>query len=80
MLTALIAVTPHSGQGQAAEPVLQLPVRAHLLNSAESQALTTTWTETDVATLLGVVNEVWAQAGIEWVLESVAGNPDSITC
>lgn len=48
-----------------------LDVRVHLLESAESPALTTTLTETEVETVFEGVNEVWSQAGIEWRIESV---------
>jgi hypothetical protein len=56
---------------QVPDSVLRLPIRVHLLHSAVSAAITTTLREDDVATLLATANAIWAQARIEWVVESV---------
>ncbi len=53
------------------EQLMRLPIRFHLLASSNSSALTTTWTDRDVHTLLHVVNGIWRQAGIEWYAESI---------
>src|SRR6266516_4635222 len=68
LLNALLLST------QAATPsesLLRLPLRVHLLHSSESEALSTTRSDSDVRTLLVTANAIWRQAGIEWALESV---------
>jgi hypothetical protein len=50
---------------------LHLPVRVHLLHSAESAELSSSYTDQDAAELLATTNVVWRLAGIEWTLESV---------
>jgi hypothetical protein len=51
--------------------VLRLPVRVHLLQADSTSRISTTYGEAQVKQLLDVANEVWRQAEIEWVLESV---------
>jgi len=53
------------------DSTLHLPVRVHLLRSVESPALTATSDTAAVAQMLALANRIWAQAGIQWHLESV---------
>jgi len=50
---------------------LIVPLRVHLVSSNESPALQTTLTEQDLARILPKMNRVWAQAGIQFRIESV---------
>ncbi|MBI3879642.1 MAG: matrixin family metalloprotease [Verrucomicrobia bacterium] len=50
---------------------ITLPVRVHLLQSAKETDLHTTLTEADVRRVFGKVNKVWAQAGIQFRIESI---------
>lgn len=50
---------------------VSLNVRVHLLQSFDVEALNSMLSDAEVETLLAAVNEVWAQAGITWRLESV---------
>lgn len=66
------------------EDWLIAPVRMHLLSSKESPALETTLLEGDITRILGKMNRVWAQAGIQFRLESLvreealpSGNADA---
>lgn len=70
---AVVAMIPTVGWPQAAtqDSLIQLPIPVHLMHSAESVALTTSWTEQDVTALLAIANLTWRQAGIEWTLESI---------
>ena len=52
-------------------PTITLPVRVHLVQSAKEPDLHTTLTEADVRRIFGKVNEVWAQAGIQFAIESI---------
>lgn len=58
-------------QEVGSDSIIRFPIRFHLLTSTERHAVSTTWTEEDVRTLLRVVNEVWSRAGIEWTFESI---------
>ncbi len=53
------------------EPVLNLPVRVHLMQSATNPKLNTTLTEADVQRIFGKVNRIWAQAGVHFELEPI---------
>lgn len=53
------------------EEFLFAPVRVHLLQATNAPAITTTLSETDVTRILGKVNRVWAQAGIQFHLHSL---------
>ena len=57
--------------------VMRLPVRVQLLQSVGDSSISTTHGDEQVRQLLGVANEVWRQAGIEWVLESIQRIPAS---
>ena len=51
--------------------VLTVPVRIHLMQSATHPAMQTTLTEADVKRILYKVNQIWAQAGIRFEMESL---------
>ena len=51
--------------------VVRLPVRVQLLQSVGDSSISTTYGDEQVRQLLSVANEVWRQAEIEWVLESI---------
>ncbi len=53
------------------EDWLIVPLRVHLVSSTETPALHTTLTEQDLARILPKMNRVWAQAGIQFRLESL---------
>lgn len=50
---------------------LTVPLRIHLLSSTDTPAFQTTLTEQDLARILPKMNGVWAQAGIQFRIESV---------
>lgn len=50
---------------------LIVPLRIHLLASQDTPALQTTLTEQDLARILPKMNRVWAQAGIQFRVESI---------
>ena len=54
---------------------LLVPVRIHLLSSAETAELHTTLTSGDVDRILLKVNRVWAPAGIQFFMESLVCEP-----
>lgn len=56
---------------EAEDQTITLDVRVHLLESAQSAALTTTLTGAELELLFERVNEIWSQAGIEWRVASV---------
>ncbi len=53
-------------------PTITLPVRVHLLQSDKQTEFQTTLAEDDIKRIFGKVNKVWAQAGIQFELESIA--------
>lgn len=53
------------------EDWLIVPLRIHLLASRDTPALHTTLTEQDLARILPKMNRVWAQAGIQFRIESI---------
>ncbi len=53
------------------KPMLTVPVRVHLMQSATQPKMHTTLTEADVQGIFGKVNRIWAQAGIRFEIESV---------
>lgn len=55
----------------AADSLIRLPLRVHLLEASGVELITTTRTPAAIDTLVAVANGVWAQAGIQWYLESV---------
>jgi hypothetical protein len=50
---------------------LIVPLRIHLLSSKDTPALQTTLTDDDLARILPKMNRVWAQAGIQFRIESI---------
>ena len=52
-------------------PILAVPVRVHLIQSATQPKLHTTLIEADVQRIFGKVNRIWSQAGIRFEIESV---------
>ncbi len=61
--------------GIAAADFLLAPLRVHLLSAASEPAIQTQLTANDVGRILGKVNQVWAQAGITFYLESLRSEP-----
>jgi hypothetical protein len=57
--------------------VIRLPIRVQLLQSVGDSSISTTYGDEQVGHLLSVANEVWRQAEIEWVLESIKRIPAS---
>jgi hypothetical protein len=69
--TALAACDGDSPvEGIEPDPLV-LDVRVHLLESPESEGVTTTLSEVEVAEVFDAVNRVWEQAAIEWRIESI---------
>ncbi len=64
----------------AVNETITLGLRVHLLQSARSEALTSTLSDADVELLLARVNGIWSQTGIEWridrILREEAPNPE----
>jgi hypothetical protein len=52
-------------------PPITLPVRVHLVQSETMTAMHTTLAEADIRRIFGKVNKVWAQAGIQFEIESI---------
>ncbi len=67
----LIALLLSTQAATPSESLLRLPLRVHLLHSSESEALSTTRSDSEVRTLLATANAIWRQASIGWALESV---------
>ncbi|MES2595998.1 MAG: matrixin family metalloprotease [Verrucomicrobiota bacterium] len=51
--------------------VITLPVRIHLMQSGSMPDMHTTLVEADIRRVMGKVNKVWAQAGIQFEIESI---------
>jgi len=79
----LFAFVPLTGARAPAEDVpafgfqdfLLVPLRVHLLTSVDTPALNTSLTGGDVDRVLLKVNRVWAQAGIQFFMESLVCEP-----
>lgn len=69
LLAALAAL--HAADAPAKLPTLTLPVRVHLVQSDTMPAMHTTLVESDIRRIFGKVNMVWAQAGIQFEIESI---------
>jgi len=78
MATVVVACDSDSPVQEVERDSLVLDVRVHLLESAESNGVTTTLSEPEVADVFDAVNEVWDQAAIVWNIESIvrAESPD----
>ena len=72
-LTLFISITglPAEEAVKPPQPVLTLPVRIHLMQSATTPAIQTTLTEMDIRRIFTKVNMVWAPAGIQFEIESI---------
>jgi Matrixin len=71
-LTALVvASVSHAEEPMARLPVITLPVRVHLVQSATMPDMHTTLVEADVRSIFVKVNKVWAKAAIQFEIESV---------
>lgn len=68
---ALTAALPGAEAAGPELPVITLPVRVHLVQSEATPAMHTTLTEADIRRILGKVNSIWAQAGIQFEIESI---------
>jgi hypothetical protein len=69
-----LVLLPTAGKGQAvfsAEEFRLLPVRIHLLRSKQVADLNSKLQETDVRRILGKVNGIWRQAGIQFYVDSI---------
>ena len=69
MLTTLSALQAEDAPAKL--PTITLPVRIHLVQSDTMPAMHTTLTEPDIRRIFGKVNKVWAQAGIQFEIESI---------
>ena len=52
-------------------PIISLPVRVHLVQSGAMPEMHTTLVEADIRRIFVKVNSVWAQAGIQFEIESM---------
>ncbi len=67
LLAPLFAEEP----SKATLPILTLPVRVHLVQSETMAAMQTSLVEADIQRIFGKANMVWAQAGIQFEIESI---------
>ncbi len=67
----LLAPAPAKSAQFGADDWVIVPLRVHLLSSKSEPALHTTLTEQDLARILPKMNRVWAQAGIQFRVESL---------
>lgn len=63
--------TPAPAPAKEEMPVITLPVRIHLMQSTSLPDMHTTLVEADIHRIMGKVNKVWAQAGIQFEIESI---------
>ena len=63
--------TPAKSTGFGFDDWLIVPLRVHLVSSTETPALHTTLTEGDLMRILAKMNRVWAQAGIQFRIDSL---------
>ncbi len=85
VLFGAVACSDSDGGGGLSAPAdsdpvseIALEVRVHLLESDEFTQLSTTLTGPEVGTLYEGVNEIWSEARIRWVIESVVREPAAI--
>jgi hypothetical protein len=74
LLLAALLFLPVPGQGQAGfreEDYRFLPVRMHLLRSQNAAELNCGLQEADARRILGKINGIWKQAGIQFYAESI---------
>ena len=55
----------------AFDDFLLAPVRVHFLSAPDAPQLSTTLTDADLDRILGKINRIWAQAGLQFYLESL---------
>jgi hypothetical protein len=67
----LLGTSPAEETAASKLPVITLPVRVHLMQSETIPAMHTTMVEADVQRVFGKANKVWAQAGIQFEIESI---------
>jgi hypothetical protein len=77
MLTAVSLVLPRADAAPAfgLKEFLLVPVRVHLLSSADTPALHTTLTAGDLERIFQKVNRVWAPAGIQFFMKPSVCEP-----
>lgn len=68
---AVLATLHAEDPVRATLPIIILPVRVHLVQSDTMSAMNTTLVEADIRRIFGKVNMVWAQAGIQFEIESI---------
>ena len=67
----VFSLSPAEDAVSARLPIITLPVRVHLMQSETTPAMHTTLVEADVQRVFGKANKVWAQAGIQFEIESI---------
>src|SRR5262249_51631994 len=67
----VLAADKSSTNGLTFENFLLAPLRVHFLSTTAAPQLSTTLTDADLSRILGKINRVWAQAGIQFYLESL---------
>lgn len=78
MLLASFVTAEDAPTKMAFKDFLVAPLRIHLLQTPGELNLTTTLTEKDIDRILGKVNQIWAQAGIHFSLESLVREPAAV--
>ena len=63
--------TPSAGEGATELEVLVAPIRVHVLQSDTVPALDASLTDAEIHDRFGVVNEIWAAAGVRFEVESI---------
>ena len=71
LLAVLAMITLPVGPSGAARSVITLKMRVHLMQSDTMPSMHTSLTEVDVRRVIGKVNQIWAQAGIQFEIESI---------
>jgi len=67
----LSTASPAGETARANLPVITLTVRVHLVQSETVPAMQTTLVDADIRRIFGKVNTIWAQAGIQFEIESL---------
>jgi hypothetical protein len=71
LAVTLPQITPCQEAPIQTPPTITLPVRFHLVQSKSLADMHTTLIDSDIQRILSKVNEVWAQAGIQFQIESI---------
>jgi hypothetical protein len=69
MLAICGSLTAHAARAE--EPLLVLPIRVHVLESKDHQALNATISDDEIRAIFEKVNPIWSQANIRWTIESI---------